>query len=83
MEPARHGRDDEDLVIASPTGVGLPQWSPPVTGGTTLRPLVAFFDEVQPQWSPPVTGGTTPDPHPSVKRHSEPQWSPPVTGGTT
>ena len=59
MEPARDGRDD-DYCVASVTGDNPPQWSPPVTGGTTSEIRDWLKAKFEPQWSPPVAGGTTP-----------------------
>ena len=38
----------------------LPQWSPPVTGGSTMALLWAHLLGEEPQWSPPMIGGNTP-----------------------
>jgi hypothetical protein len=41
MEPAHQGRDDLE-AHPSTEPVHLPQWSPPVRGGTTAREKRAF-----------------------------------------
>ena len=37
----------------------LPQWSPPLIGGSTARSLTDRCPGKQPQWSPPLIGGST------------------------
>ena len=49
-------RDETDRYL------DLPQWSPPVIGGSSiLRRTMHFLDD-WPQWSPPVIGGSSLDP---------------------
>ena len=59
MDAARR-RDDVAIHGVSAGTRSMPQWSPPVGGGTTVNPDVrARFSAFKPQWSPPVSGGTT------------------------
>ena len=43
------------------TGVtdDVPQWSPPLNGGSTIMVNAAQTQEIAPQWSPPPNGGST------------------------
>ncbi len=59
MEPAAHGRDDETQAKFAQVKLDAPQWSPPLTGGTTEAVGVGAEYPFAPQWSPPLTGGTT------------------------
>src|SRR5579875_2186442 len=59
MEPARNGRDDSQPSWSYPSRSQPPQWSPPVMGGMTYRPIAVASVPERPQWSPPVMGGMT------------------------
>ena len=84
MEPARQGRDDDVVVIGMVAPSCVPQWSPPVRGGTTAvnvrrddPPALAAMEPARQGRDDAMGLGTTGTP---VKM---PQWSPPVRGGTT
>jgi hypothetical protein len=54
----------------------LPQWSPPLNGGSTY-PNVKIGRRIQvPQWSPPPSGGSTEMPLLHAIDRLMPQWSP-------
>ena len=60
----------------------VPQWSPPLNGGSTVTPAMLNQGITVPQWSPPLNGGST------GRRGRKtiirvPQWSPPLNGGST
>jgi hypothetical protein len=56
MEPAADRRGAPNF-LDSQGYFFEPQWSPPVTGGTTIGVNAANNDAIRPQWSPSVTGG--------------------------
>ena len=84
MEPAAERRDDERVVwVENPINIE-PQWSPPLSGGTT---------PMRPPGSPPARPAAM---EPAAERRDDvnyvipkggpsalPQWSPPLSGGTT
>ena len=60
MEPAGERRDDAVNAAIARGLPWVPQWSPPVRGGTTYGShsvLTGVTDDV-PQWSPPLIGGS-------------------------
>ena len=62
----------------------MPQWSPPLNGGVTVREHFKVRDDVaEPQWSPPLNGGVTPLGAEVPGEPFWPQWSPPLNGGVT
>jgi hypothetical protein len=69
------------IDISAGLDLDVPQWSPPVIGGSTgLIPV--YWDGLPlPQWSPPLNGGSTPNCAWVANVAQMPQWSPPLTAG--
>ena len=60
-----------------------PQWSPPLSGGSTWGGAGWLYYAWSPQWSPPSDGGSTQGPTTTYDLVDAPQWSPPLSGGST
>ena len=83
MEPAAERREHGMHKMMTGVTDDVPQWSPPVNGGSTRYHAMAHGHYYGPQWSPPVNGGST---HYHAMAHGHyygPQWSPPVNGGSS
>ena len=60
MEPAADRREYAIYMSLSAVTPVVPQWSPPLTGGSTGTPVGTTAMKLRlPQWSPPATGGST------------------------
>ncbi len=59
MEPAGNRREHPSPLGVAVDGTPLPQWSPPVIGGSTGTYGGLAIRGNVPQWSPPVIGGST------------------------
>ena len=83
MEPAGERREHSITPGMLNQGITVPQWSPPVNGGSAddggMIPGLADTTAMEPAGErrehPLVEGLTIPN--------NTPQWSPPVTGGST
>ncbi len=82
MEPAAERREHPPPTVPVTTLI-VPQWSPPLSGGSTEETLANVNLAWGPQWSPPVNGGSTPPPDSIWPVVQVPQWSPPPSGGST
>ena len=51
MESAGDGGSTWAQSNSSASGLSLPQWSPPVNGGSTVYQQIVFVDANHPQWS--------------------------------
>ena len=58
MEPAVDRREHHSHGVNAGQGA-VPQWSPPLIGGSTDFPFAAVSTVLLPQWSPPLIGGST------------------------
>jgi hypothetical protein len=61
----------------------LPQWSPSVTGGSTLVCTRGALTWYVPQWSPPFDRREHPNFLDTPGYFFEPQWSLPLDSGST
>jgi len=80
MEPAGHQREHQ-MAIREPSINVLPQWSPPVSDGSTSQPSTGFGRTTAYR-----NGGRRREHMTILGRpviFTEPQWSPPLTGGST
>ncbi|MGO8956934.1 MAG: hypothetical protein ACLQFR_06145 [Streptosporangiaceae bacterium] len=59
MEPAVGRREHAWLEAYDQPPTILPQWSPPLDGGSTLPFWRQQMHRHSPQWSPPLDGGST------------------------
>ena len=59
MEPAGERREHRMPMQDQVVWANVPQWSPPVNGGSTTGSRVYGACIGAPQWSPPVNGGST------------------------
>jgi len=64
-----------------PQGTVVPQWSPPLSGGSTILADNPYVYLPAPQWSPPSDGGSTAIALFRRTLKSWPQWSPPSEAG--
>ena len=77
MEPAVHRREHTIGGAYDAWLGGWPQWSPPVTGGSTSAvPVVSAPVVTSPQWSPPWNNGRVAIGHAPYAGYPLPQWSP-------
>ena len=60
MEPAVERREHISPQSDKQTEYKLPQWSPPLHGGSTPTHTFTDVTNIVPQWSPPLNGGSTP-----------------------
>ena len=81
MEPALDGRDDLTVLARNELAGSGPQWSPPLTGGMTVRTMCELAGHTEtPQWSPPLTGGMTGEPQPARERRHLAAMEPALDG---
>ena len=59
MEPAVERREHHYHTTANELEATLPQWSPPLNGGSTWVSAPSMYSCGSPQWSPPLNGGST------------------------
>ena len=59
MEPAVGRREHLYWSGRTTSWPWVPQWSPPLNGGSTIAQAHVALLKFQPQWSPPLNGGST------------------------